>query len=419
MIRPASSGAINAGKIASGNLLGQVITLASLLAITRLYSPEQFGLYAGVLAVANILIPVASLKLDSAVLLPRSADGTNRVLSVALASALSVGFFGAAIVYLAISLGALPADVSLLSVLLSGVMIAAGGTSSALFQFALREKRFAVIATRPPIQALSISAIQVGSGLFGAPFHTSLVCGQAAGRLAGIFPVIRIVAGRISVPSLADVRKVWGEYWKFPVIFTPSALLNAFGAQLPLFISIQMLGAQNVGGLALALQFSLAPVGLVASAIAQVFASEVAERVRENRGGVLRLFLKSSIRSVALSVVLFGVLFFAFPVIVPYVFGEDWRQASGFVRAVAPAACCSFVFMTVSRIFSVYAAAGASLVADLSRIIIVAVSGVAAINFADSPFYFAKAVYGGLALSYISSWTICLAVCLKNERSTD
>ena len=48
----------NVATLAAGNALAQVVSIAAVPVITRLYAPEQFGLYAIFLGVVAMILPI-------------------------------------------------------------------------------------------------------------------------------------------------------------------------------------------------------------------------------------------------------------------------------------------------------------------------------------------------------------------------
>src|SRR5690606_1760978 len=61
----------NVGKLASGTLLAQIITFLSIPILTRLYSKEAFGYLITYTAVVTFISSFATLKYDTALVLPK------------------------------------------------------------------------------------------------------------------------------------------------------------------------------------------------------------------------------------------------------------------------------------------------------------------------------------------------------------
>ena len=57
-----------------GNLIAQLISVAAVPLITRLYTPEEYGIFTVYLAVSMAIFPIASLQFDTAAILPRKEE---------------------------------------------------------------------------------------------------------------------------------------------------------------------------------------------------------------------------------------------------------------------------------------------------------------------------------------------------------
>src|SRR5690554_5233805 len=73
MIRKLTSSSLvrNASKLASGTIVAQIIAFITIPILTRLYSQEAFGLLAAFSAVVGFVSSFATLKYDTALVLPK------------------------------------------------------------------------------------------------------------------------------------------------------------------------------------------------------------------------------------------------------------------------------------------------------------------------------------------------------------
>jgi len=86
----------NVIQLASGAILAQVLLVASTPLLTRVYNAEAFGIFAVFSAAYAIAIPIATMKYDVAVILPKSNHGAIGISSlvVVIASAFTFVFGG-------------------------------------------------------------------------------------------------------------------------------------------------------------------------------------------------------------------------------------------------------------------------------------------------------------------------------------
>ena len=70
----------NIGMMSGGAALAQLIPLAAMPLISRLYTPADFGVLASILAAATILSPLATGRYELAIVLPPE-DGTAEAIA--------------------------------------------------------------------------------------------------------------------------------------------------------------------------------------------------------------------------------------------------------------------------------------------------------------------------------------------------
>ncbi|MGL9700827.1 hypothetical protein Q7I63_15045, partial [Escherichia coli] len=74
----------NVAIIASGTPLAQLINLAAIPLITRLYGPEAYGMMGSFMSIVNVLIPLSALSYPIAVVLPRKDTVSNIIVRLSL-----------------------------------------------------------------------------------------------------------------------------------------------------------------------------------------------------------------------------------------------------------------------------------------------------------------------------------------------
>lgn len=70
--------------LASGTIVSQVIILATLPILTRLYSPSEYGTYSMYLSIIGILLMIISFSYENAITLPEDDRTASSVLSLSL-----------------------------------------------------------------------------------------------------------------------------------------------------------------------------------------------------------------------------------------------------------------------------------------------------------------------------------------------
>lgn len=269
--------------LAGGTAAGQIIIVAASPLLTRLYSPEDFGLLAVYAGLLGILSVVASLRYQLAIPLPESDEEASSV--VVLSLLVMLGMTALCAIIVALWGGAIanilnvPALESYLWLLPLGLMLA--GTYQVLNFWAIRVKAFPAIAQTKLTQALSSVVIQISASPFGP---IALLVGQIAGQAAG---VTRLTAGLIKskrailrapkASILVSVKRLW----RFPIYSTWGGLFNAASVNAPVILFSMLFSPSLAGHYFLAQRVVLSPVRLIGLSVAQVFYGEFEERIRK------------------------------------------------------------------------------------------------------------------------------------------
>ena len=74
----------NTATLFSGTLLAQLIAVIFYPFLSRLYSPEDFGILASVMAISGVVIPIASLRYESAIVIEKDDNSVIKLQSLCL-----------------------------------------------------------------------------------------------------------------------------------------------------------------------------------------------------------------------------------------------------------------------------------------------------------------------------------------------
>jgi O-antigen/teichoic acid export membrane protein len=336
--------------IVGGSTAGQGLVILSYPVLTRLYDPAEFGLLAVFTAVVGMIGVVSAASLESAIPLP----GDNRdAAAVAWAGLTAVGLT----TLLTASLGSVLAEplARLLGVprladlwWLVSVSVLVLGCYLIASEWMVRERSYPAIARRNLLQGVGQVATQIGLGL-AAVRPVGLLLGFGVGRLCGIGGMTsRGGLLRTPPPRPAAVLSAVRRYRRFPLLATPSGLLNSAGLDVPLLLVSALYGDARAGLLGLTIRVIGAPATIIGQAVNQVFTGETGARIRDRDGG-----LGASVRTAVLRLVVAGALpaialIVAGPALFGLVFGAEWTEAGEYARLLAVAYLAQFAVAPVS-----------------------------------------------------------------------
>lgn len=338
---PRSGFARNVMMMSSATAAGQAIAILAAPVLTRLYSPEDFGVLGVYAAILGIVSVVASLRYEQAVPIPRRAGMAANVLVLALSIVVATSLVSVAAVFMfgsGLAEWANIADQSYVLYLVPlGVLLT--GFYQVLNNWAVRQRSFSRIARTTLLQGGSSTATQVGLGVLGSG-PGGLVAGQILGRSAGITSLARLVLSDPSRPlrlvSRRGMLRVARRYRRFPQLFTWSALLNSVGLMGPAIVLAGFYGAAVVGWFGLVQRLLGAPTALLGRSVTNVYFSESARLARDAPAGLSSLFTRVLRKLVLVGAVTIIPAGLVSPYVFPFVFGADWATAGRYALVLSP-----------------------------------------------------------------------------------
>ncbi|WP_104176984.1 GNAT family N-acetyltransferase [Cryobacterium sp. Y50] len=395
--------------IASGSLIGQLILAGATPLLSRIYPPESFGAFSVVLAISAIIGPAATLRFESALLLPKHEDDARRLFRLGMLSAVSISGLAVLAIWVADraawNVGWEEVDYAPAWV---GGMVLASATFSVLSQAALRDRNYATVAKRSVAQS---AGIVVGQVAFGALTLSpaGLLGGFLVGRCVGYVPLVRATKSLLARPSSGDYRTILRSYWRFPLVLTPSGLLNALGTQLPMIIIAAWFGVGSAGELGMAQRLVFIPATLLGTSMGEVFGAEMSRRLRLGLGGERQIYLRSSARMGLISVaVVVGILVLA-PWFLPFVLGPAWGESGFYAQAMAMSVGAGLIASPMSKVYAIHQSF-ASIAVDTTRIVFIAVAATGAHFLHLDAVQTTWALYGAQTLNYAVTWIYGLRI---------
>lgn len=327
----------DAAKLISGNAWGQGVALLSYVVLTRLYTPEEMGLFNVFYSWVEVLIILSTLKYDRGIV---AADSDREAAAIAsLTWRTNVGVSALLIVVMLMvgcCRGALSASEGVMGLLLP-LLVFFCGTSrvySALFN---RQRRYGTIVQAEVTNSTMGAALKMLSalpkGLHGVGLMIGTLLGQAVSNLSY---VLRL--RRLDLPKGISREERWRvakKYRNYPLYTATKDLINSFSYNLPLMWLALYFDKTEVGLFALALTFTFRPINVLNNAFEKVLYERTALKVREGRpimGLIGRFVLWTGLGTLPLFVVIF---IFADPLF-GFLFSGRWEGCGYYVRCLLP-----------------------------------------------------------------------------------
>jgi len=344
-LKPKSEFSRNVLTLMTGTTIAQAIPLAISPVLTRLYTPEDFGIFALFVAVVGIFSTISSGRYEMALLLPKKTSDAMNVLvlsflinlAFSLCLLLITIIFGEWIVHLfnseqmAFWLYFIPLTVFVV------------GLFNQLSVFNNRQKNYRDIAQASIVKAIVLATIQLGMG-FAKSGAAGLISGQIVAQLSANVKLAKNIfstknffheVSRLKMFSLAK------RYKDFPQFNLPHALFSTLSSNLPVYLFTPFFGSTVVGYYSFSLMIVFTPLMILAGATAKVYSQQVVALYHKKENAYL--FTMKMLFSLGKKVLLLFLVILLFaPSVFSVLFGETWREAGQYTQILAP-----FLFLNV------------------------------------------------------------------------
>lgn len=338
----------------TGSGLSQIIPIVIGPILTRLYSPEEFGVFTLFMSIVIFFSSFSTLKYELAINLQKDEDSAVDLLMLSiwlsfLISSLLFVLFGIFNNEITDALGNEDIEPWLYLIPFSVFLC---GLHNSLVYWNNRKKEFKVIAKNRVFQSLTsgVSQLSLAPVFSKYGLASGFVIGQlfATAFLCNLFFKTN---GRSSIKvGIRDLVLKLKKYRKFAIYQAPSSGLEVVSSQLPVFLLMPFFGAAVVGYYSISQKVIRTPIQVIASSVSDVFRQNASEMFIKT-GNIRDMFLTVVWKLVSISVFPFVLFLIYAPDIFMLVFGEGWYIAGEYARIMAPMFWMSFVVGPVSIVF--------------------------------------------------------------------
>jgi O-antigen/teichoic acid export membrane protein len=344
----------NVVTLVTGTAIAQLIPILISPILTRIYSPEDFGVYAVYFSLLMILSVFASGKYEMAIVLPDNDIDAKRLVQICffIATAVSVLL----LLFLAIFLlvASLPESLEkakrTLLILPVGVFLV--GTSQALHYYNNRKGAYRKLAKSKVVRSISYSVTAIAGGFIKTP-GIGLAIGELIGYLFNnAYLSIRKKNERLNL-DWSEMKKLSKRYSNFPRYLIISGFFEKGSGQAPvLFINNLFQGTIQAGYFSFAQRIIITPADLIARAITDVFRQRASLEFIEHKN-CYPLFKSTFKKLFLIAVIPFTIAYFAVVDIFAFVFGNEWAVAGQYAQIMMPMFFLQFIVSPLSIVFMI------------------------------------------------------------------
>lgn len=320
-----------------GTGLGQAVPILLQPFLRRMYTPEEFGVFAVYFSLINILTVIASFRYDLAINLPKSdEEGANlMILSIWL------NFFFHILVFVIIlifrdniaTLVKIPLRYAkfLFILPLSTFLFC---TFQAINYWLIRKKAFKVVSINKISRRGAEGIVQIVFGLFrnSAGLFWGDLTGNLANNISG-FRQLKKTGFRMSFVSKEKMKMMMKEYYHFPKYNLVPHLMGTIAMQFPVFIISRHFTKTDLGYFDLTQQAIIFPFSLITVAISQILIQLVSEKKNKEQA-IRRDFLELSVLLFVIGIISVLLIELWGPSLFTIIFGAKWTLAGHYSQTL-------------------------------------------------------------------------------------
>lgn len=337
----------------TGTGIAQAIPIAIIPILTRIFSPEDFGLLALYAACVSILGVVATGRYEIAIMLPKDDEDARLLLQLSMLVALFFSFL------ISIPISIWNAQIArflgnediAVWLYLIPVSVLFTGIYQALTYWNNRQKKFINTAVSRVNQSLFQGFAQTSLGFLQV--SGGLICGQFVGIVSGSIYLLkkdRNYKSLIRKSKINSIQKQGIKYHKFPTYGVWGALCDAGAVQMPVILLTKFYSNSVTGMFSLTFRVLNMPTSIISSAIAQVLFQKVVE-ISQTEPEKLNIYI------IKMFLLLFIIYFPAVPVLFIWgeslfsiIFGNEWSQAGVYAGYLVIAVAVRFAVSPLSAV---------------------------------------------------------------------
>ena len=340
--------------IAGGTTLAQLVNILATPVISRIYSPEDFGVAAVFMSVVSILSVISALRYELAIPLPKTERYADAAVLISFLIQIIFVLILTIIVYLASDNFMYKARLEVLIPYKIFISVGVLGTGiyGMLTQWAIRRQCFNVIAKTKITQITAGIITKIVLGVLRIS-PLGLILGDIVSKMGGLGSLLIGILTERSLPkwNFQDIKRVAIRYKNFPLFDIWTAIFNVAGYQLIPYLSLIYYDSRTTGYFAMANNLLMLPGALIGTAIGQVFLQRAAIAYYE---GSLKEVTIKTYHNLLITGIYPGLfLSLTAPYLFSVVLGSEWKEAGIFAMIMGPWAIAMFIQSPLSNILSI------------------------------------------------------------------
>ncbi|MCH9739962.1 MAG: oligosaccharide flippase family protein [Epsilonproteobacteria bacterium] len=312
----------------SGTLMAQVIMLAFIPILTRLYTPSEFGVYSLFFAISSMLGMVSSLKYEQAIMLPKSNRDAQALvfLSIVITLVISTLIGIVLILFYDFFLNYFNGLVYLVWLLPFSILVI--GLIQIFNTYATRKQFYKKMAGVKMMEAVTTVTTQ------GISRYSFMLDGLIVGKfISNLYSLYLLLSFHLKKQTLQlkfftkrRVKANIKRHENFPKYQSFSTLLNSFSQNIPVLLFTSLFSPAIAGLYTLTYRVMQAPILLIANSTRSVFYQKASE-MYANGEDITQLHIKTTVGLIKLFIIPMLIILLFGEELFVLLFGEEWAES--------------------------------------------------------------------------------------------
>ena len=403
----------------TGTTAAQIVPFALSPILTRLYTPDDFGVLALFFSICSVLSVVAAGRYELSIVIPKKDEEAANI--VVLSIFISVVFA----LFLQIVFGIFNSKIAALmgnesiSLWLYFVPLVVFMMSlyNILRYFSIRVKDFKNVAVTRAVKSSAGAFIKLGFGFIGFT-SGGLVTGEILSHFFGNTSLVRNVYRKkeffsgVSREKMAEEAKKYSDFPKFSL---PGALSNSLSLNLNSFFLTSLFSLAVLGQYALVNKAVSVPLTLLGSSVSDAYFQRAAQE-RNETGTAKNAFIQSAKYLLLIAVPVFFALFFFGEWLFAFVFGESWRIAGSYAKILSFLVAVRLLAVPLSVTMSTFEKQRTSLMLTLLQLVLMVAVFVVSNVFSFEMKEFLILYTALMTAYYLLMLAVCFNIAVKGRK---
>ncbi len=391
----------NVATLMGGTVIGQVIPFLSTFILTRIFSPDEFGVFAVYLSLVNILGAISTGRYEMSILLPKTHERAFELVRISL----KISLVFCLICFLIIILfaksitGILETEELFPYIYFLPVSVFGFATYRVFTAWYTRIKKYRKISLNMVIKSISGVFFNIGIGYFFGLI--GLFLGNIFSSLIAVVSLGPSMYFKDFQYSKRRMCLLARKYSKFPIYDVPSSFMYTLSKNGIVLLISKGFASAITGYFSLTERVLITPSQVFVGSYTQVYNQRITEKY--NQGEDIRRFVIKNVNRLGqlLSLPFAGVLYLSI-FYVPWVFGNEWTVLYKYIYILCPYIFFSMLLNPLGYILKILNRQDLSLLQHVILTIAKLGSLLFSIFILDLSIYLSLMIYAILSIAVLS-----------------